>query len=203
VAEHRGADRGVNDEATRQRGDQAMRNDAQPDRLIASSPDRLGPRVILIAAVADNGVIGRDGKMPWHLSDDLKRFKRLTIGHRIVMGRKTWASIGGRPLPGRENVVLSRQSELRLPGALVVPTLDAALHGASGDVFVIGGADVYAQAMARADAMELTLVHQSPEGDVKFPGFDAREWVETAREPHDGHTFVTLERRARAATGTA
>lgn len=152
-------------------------------------------RIVLIAAIADNGIIGANGKMPWHISEDLKRFKRITMGHRIVMGRKTWESIGAKPLKGRENVVLTRRSEFLAPGALVVPTLDGALHGASGDVFVIGGADVYAQALPRADVLELTLVHDKPEGDVKFPAFDAADWVETSREPHGGHTFVTLERR--------
>jgi dihydrofolate reductase len=154
-------------------------------------------RVVLIAAVADNGVIGRGGKMPWHISDDLRRFKRLTMGHRIVMGRKTWESIGSKPLPGRENVVLSR-SMGPTAGARVVPTLDDALLDADGDVYVIGGADVYAQALARADALELTRVHAEPEGDARFPPLREDEWVETMREPHDGFTFVTLERRARA-----
>lgn len=157
-------------------------------------------RVHLIAAVAKNGVIGAGGKMPWHLSEDLKRFKRLTLGHPVVMGRKTWDSLG-RPLPGRENIVVSR-SATSLPGAIVARSLDEALArcAGAGDAFVIGGGEVYAQALPRADVLDLTLLGRAFEGDARFPAFDPADWRETAREERvapDGmpYAFVTYERR--------
>lgn len=156
-------------------------------------------RVHLIAALAANRVIGAGGKMPWHLSEDLKRFKRLTLGHPVVMGRKTWDSIG-RPLPGRTNVVVSR-SLPALEGAVVARSLDEALSrcGDAADVFVIGGGEIYREALPRADVLDLTLIGRDFEGDARFPAWDPREWREVAREEHvapDGmpYVFVTLER---------
>ncbi|HUR69017.1 MAG TPA: dihydrofolate reductase [Candidatus Thermoplasmatota archaeon] len=140
-------------------------------------------RIHIIVAAAENGVIGRDGQMPWRIPEDLKRFKALTMGHPIVMGRKTWESIG-RPLPGRENVVITRQ-KLELRGATVVHSLDEALaHVAAreaGDAFVIGGGEIYAQALPRADVVHLTRVHGPFEGDARFPPLGT-EWREVARE---------------------
>jgi dihydrofolate reductase len=161
------------------------------------APPRLAPLVglTLIVAVAENGIIGNQGKIPWHIPDDLKRFKRLTMGHPIVMGRKTWESIG-RPLPGRENVVVTRQESYHAPGAVVVRSLAAALVGRT-DAFVIGGSEIYKEALPLADRIELTRVHASYDGDASFPRLGS-EWREISKEAHsDGappFEFVTLER---------
>lgn len=165
-------------------------------------------RVSLIAAVAENGVIGRDGALPWHLPDDLKRFRALTTGHHVVMGRRTHESIG-RALPGRANLVLSRDPGYRAVGCRVVRSLDEALDvaRAAGDeeAFVIGGAAVYASALAVADRIYLTRVAAHLEGDVRFPDFDAAVWHERSRERHaaddrHAHPFAlcVLDRRASA-----
>lgn len=162
-------------------------------------------RVSLLVAVAERGVIGRDGGLPWRLPADLRFFKRVTMGHHVIMGRRTWESIG-RPLPGRTMVVLSRDPALVVPGASVVHELaDAlALARAAGDTeaFVIGGAEVYARALPLADRLYLTRVHADVEGDVCFPVYDPQEWVEVAREEHaadehHAHAFAlcTLDRR--------
>jgi dihydrofolate reductase len=160
--------------------------------------------VSIVVAVAANGVIGRDGGLPWRLPADLAFFKRVTMGHHIVMGRKTWESIG-RPLPGRTLVVLTRDPQREIPGVQVVHALpDAlALARAAGDseACVIGGADVFALALPLADRLYLTRVHADVEGDVRFPAFDAKAWVEVAREEHaadERHAYAfsicTLER---------
>ena len=154
--------------------------------------------VVLVAAVADNGVIGAHGQLPWHLPEDLAHFRRVTTGHTLIMGRKTYESIG-RPLPRRTNVVVTRQPGWSADGVLVAPGLGEALDLAAeheGDAMVIGGGQVYALAMPLADRQVLTEVHQSPEGDASYPPFDRSEWVETRREPGDGCDFVWLERRA-------
>ena len=135
-------------------------------------------QVILVAARARNGVIGRDNELPWRLKADLAHFRRVTMGHPIVMGRKTWESLPDafRPLPGRRNIVVSRQAGLLLSGAEVMDSLEAvraALAGQSGPVFVIGGADIYRQAIGWADRLELTEVDMSPSGDALFPEIDA------------------------------
>ena len=163
-------------------------------------------RVHLVAALARNRVIGRGGKMPWHLSADLKRFKTLTMGRPILMGRKTWEAIG-RPLPGRESVVVTRQAGYEAPGAVVVPSLDAALAHAkragAKDAFVIGGGEIYRLALPLADVLHLTLIDRDYEGDATFPAWDASAWRETSREPHEedglAYAFVTLERQPRHA----
>lgn len=144
------------------------------------------PRLSLIAAVAANGVIGRDNTMPWHLPEDLKRFRALTMGHPMIMGRKTWDSLG-RPLPGRTSIVVSRQAGRVLPGALIVPSLDDALQSAAqaegGDeAFIIGGAQLYALALPHVQRLLLTEIADPFDGDTVFPGFDRSEWIETARE---------------------
>jgi dihydrofolate reductase len=143
------------------------------------------PRLSLIAALAANGVIGRDNGMPWHLPEDLKRFRALTTGHPIVMGRKTWDSLG-RPLPGRTSIVISRQAGLDLPGALVACSLDEALQLAAASeggerAFVIGGAQLYALALPRTDDLLLTEIATPFAGDTVFPEFDRKAWRETAR----------------------
>ncbi|WP_263144487.1 dihydrofolate reductase [Pseudomonas sp. RIT-PI-AD] len=164
----------------------------------------------LIAAFADNRVIGRDNRMPWHLPADLKHFKALTLGKPIVMGRKTWDSLG-RPLPGRLNLVVSRQADLRLEGAEVFASLDAALARADAwadaegaeELMLIGGAQLYGQALARAERLYLTRIALSPEGDAYFPRVDETEWRLTAREAHaaaqdaPAHVFETWERLVR------
>jgi len=159
--------------------------------------------IALIAAVAANGVIGAGNALPWHLPADLRRFKALTLGHPIVMGRRTFESIG-RPLPGRDNIVVSRNPGFNAPGAVVAPTLEAAIAAAAARdelVFVIGGAQIYAQCLARATRIYLTRLDLEVTGDTFFPDLDHRCWEECAREEHPaqaGHpayAFVTLQRR--------
>ena len=162
-------------------------------------------RVSIIAAVAANGMIGREGELPWRLPADLAFFKRVTMGHHLVMGRKTWASIG-RPLPGRSMVVLTRSTAQEIPGVRFVHDLPEALalaaEAGDSDVFVIGGAEVFARALPLAERLYLTRVHADVEGDVGFPAFDERQWVEVEREDHavdDRHalpfSICTLARR--------
>jgi dihydrofolate reductase len=145
------------------------------------------PRVFLVAAVAANGIIGAGGKLPWHLPQDLKHFKALTLGHPVIMGRKTWESLG-RPLPGRENIVVTRSAGYDAPGASVAASLDAALALCAGEpvAFVIGGSELYAAALPVADGLVLTEIHRDYEGDTRFPQFDRKGWRETQRRPQAG-----------------
>jgi dihydrofolate reductase len=164
-------------------------------------------RVTLLAAVARNGVIGREGTLPWRIPEDAKRFRSLTMGHPVLMGRRTWESLPDRfrPLPGRQNVVVTRNPAWRAEGADRVGSLEEALelvHDASR-VFVIGGAELYVGALPLADELALTEIDADVEGDTFFPTFDRSDFTEVAREPHvaaDGTSFafVTYERRARA-----
>lgn len=157
---------------------------------------RLGQRVVLVAAVADNGVIGAGAEIPWHLPEDLAHFRRTTEGNVVVMGRRTYDSIG-RPLPRRTNIVVTRQEGWDAEGVLVASSFDEALELAGehpGDVMVVGGAEVYALAMPHADLQVLTEVHLSPEGDVHYPAFDRTGWRERSREGHDGYDIVWLDR---------
>jgi dihydrofolate reductase len=150
--------------------------------------------VILIAAVGNNGVIGRDNDLPWRIREDLQRFKRLTLGHTLVMGRKTYDSIG-RALPGRSTVVVTRQPDWTADGVRIAHSLEDGIKLAGGnDVYVAGGGEIYQQALALADRLELTEVDQSPDGDVLFPSFDLTDWRETARDLRDGFSFVTYTR---------
>jgi len=160
-------------------------------------------KISLIVAMAENRVIGEGNDLPWHLPADLKRFKALTIGHVIVMGRKTFESIG-RPLPRRHSVVITRNPEYRAPGVSVVHSLEQALDQAAGEdeVFVIGGAAIFAQALPRADRLYLTLVHAEPPGDVVFPPLPADQWTLVEEQPHPAderhawpYTFRRYERR--------
>jgi dihydrofolate reductase len=147
------------------------------------------PRLVLIAAVAANGVIGRDGALPWRLKSDLAWFKRATFGKPVLMGRATWDSLPRRPLAGRANIVVSRRSDFRPEGAVACSDLETALAAARAaaraagaeEVVVIGGAALYAQTLPYADRLLLTEVDASPAGDVVFPSFDRADWLETER----------------------
>lgn len=154
--------------------------------------------IVLVVAIARNGVIGNNGLIPWHISDDMKRFKALTLGHTVVMGRKTWDSLPRKPLPGRVNVVVTRQKDWQAEGAVVAHSLDAAMAEASSAVMVIGGAEIYDRALPRATRIELTEIHKDVEGDARFV-LDRTGWRETLREDHvtpDGlrYSYVTLTR---------
>ena len=160
------------------------------------------PLVSLLVAAAENGVIGRDNTLPWHLSDDLRRFKALTLGKPMLMGRKTFESIG-KPLPGRTSLVLSRSRDWTRPGATVVRSLEEALEraGAVPELVVIGGAEVYRLALPHAQRIYLTRVHAEISGDTVLPPLDATTWRETEREFHaadarhaHAFTFIVLER---------
>ena len=168
------------------------------------------PRLVLVAAVAENGVIGRDGGMPWRLPGDLKHFKKTTLGKPVIMGRRTFESIGRKPLPGRQNIVLTRDKDFRADGVTVAATLDEALQIAereaaklsAGEIAVIGGSTLYEETLPRADRLYLTEVHASPEGDTHFPSFNRAEWKEVSRdgpkrEAGDSfaYSFVTLDRQ--------
>ncbi|MFN0181095.1 MAG: dihydrofolate reductase [Gemmatimonadales bacterium] len=155
--------------------------------------------VSLVVAMAENGVIGANGRLPWHLPDEIKHFKRLTVDHTVIMGRKTYDEVG-RPLPNRRNVVISRNPAFRPPGVTVVPNLDEALAlGATEtEVFVIGGAEIYRLALPRADRLYLTVVHATFEGDVVFPPFDQAAWVledETFHPADERHSASFTIRR--------
>ena len=160
--------------------------------------------LFLVAAVADNGVIGAGGEIPWHISEDFRRVKALTMGKPLVMGRKTFESLPGI-LPGRRHIVITRDPAWQADGAEVVGDLGAALKLANAPHIVIfGGAQVYAEALPLADRIELTQVHLSPQGDAHFPQFDRSDWIETFRENHPpqgrvpGFDFVTLLRKPAA-----
>ncbi|SRR6266566_4789268 len=156
----------------------------------------------LIVAMAENRVIGRDNALPWRLPNDLRHFKRTTLGHAVIMGRKNYQSIG-KPLPGRRNIVVTRQAGFTAPGCVLASSVDAALTAASNDpeIFVIGGAELYAQTLARAERLYVTRVHAAVAGDILFPDVDWSTWRELARERHEAdaehafaYSFVTLER---------
>ena len=160
-----------------------------------------GPKVYLIAAVAANGVIGKDGGLPWHLPEDLKHFKRLTLGHPVIMGRRTWESLG-KPLPGRENIVVTARPGYEAPGAAVANSLAAALALCAQEpvAFVIGGQQLFAEALPVAAGLVLTEIQRDFPGDAWFPPYDRSKWREAQREAHtagDGtrFDFVLYERR--------
>jgi dihydrofolate reductase len=152
-------------------------------------------QVTLIAAVGRNGVIGADNDMPWHLPEDFAFFKRTTMGHPMVMGRKTFDSIG-RVLPGRRTIVVTRQPDWRHAGVETAHSLSEALSlaGPADEVFVCGGGQVYAEAMPWAHRLLITEVEQAPDGDVRFPPIDPATWREASREDRDGFSWVTYER---------
>ena len=165
-------------------------------------------KLLLVAAIAQNGVIGRGNALPWRLKSDMQHFRMLTMGKPVVMGRKTYLSIG-RPLNGRTTIVVSRDRGFTAPGIVVAPSLDAALATARGDalrrnadaIVVAGGADIYAQAMPLATQLAITHVHKRIDGDAYFPAIDSNEWHESARSEHEAaaedeaaFAFVTYER---------
>ncbi|HXF88932.1 MAG TPA: dihydrofolate reductase [Xanthobacteraceae bacterium] len=145
-------------------------------------------RIVVVAAVAENGVIGRNNALPWRIKSDMARFRAITMGKPVVMGRKTFLSIG-KPLDGRTNIVVSRNAGFAARGVVVAPSLEAALLAARGDslrrgaeeIMVIGGTEIFAQALPLADRLDITLVHARPEGDAYFPPIDAKIWRESAR----------------------
>jgi dihydrofolate reductase len=160
--------------------------------------------LVLVAAVAENGVIGRAGGLPWRLKTDLKRFRALTVGHPVVMGRKTYLSFG-KPLKRRTNIVVTRDPEFAAAGIVVASSLEAALEVAEGDalrrgaaaIVIGGGAGIYAKTIDRAARLEITRVHVRPKGDTVFPAIDPATWRETARQeyaagPDDEAPFTTL-----------
>ena len=166
--------------------------------------------IVLIAAVAENGVIGADGAMPWRLKSDMARLKAMTMGKPIVMGRKTFESFPRRPLPGRTNIVVTRDTAYRAAGAVVTTSFADAEAIATGDalrrfateIAIIGGSEIYAQWMDRADRLEITEVHARPDGDTRFPAIEPGDWEEVARVrnpagPVDSADFsyVTFRRR--------
>ena len=154
------------------------------------------PTISLIVAVSTNNVIGRDGDLPWHLPDDLKNFKRLTTGKPIIMGRKTYESIG-KPLPNRKNIVMTRKPGYEAPGCEVVATAEAALVAAAGadEVMIIGGSGVYDAFLPLSSRIYLTRVHANVDGDVHFPVLDDAVWEPVFQEPHgrdERHAHVVL-----------
>jgi dihydrofolate reductase len=167
------------------------------------------PEIVFVLAVAENGVIGRNNEIPWRLKADMQRFRALTLGKPVVMGRRTFLSLK-RPLPGRTNIVMTRDENFSAPGAVVVTSLAAALEVARGDalrrsvfeIAVIGGADIYAQWLDHADRLEITEVHAQPEGDTRFAAPDPAIWQEAARERHAAaagdsadYSYVSWRRR--------
>jgi dihydrofolate reductase len=152
-----------------------------------------GPRIYLVAAVASNGIIGARGELPWRLPEDLKHFKRLTMGHPIIMGRRTWESLKG-PLAGRENIVVTRNRGYEAPGAAVANSLEGALALCAGEpvVFVIGGSQLFEESLPMAAALVMTEIDRDFEGDTRFPDYDRSRWKESQREQHvtaDGMKF--------------
>lgn len=148
----------------------------------------------IIAAISENRVIGRNNDLAWHLPDDLKRFKELTKGHHVIMGRKTFESVG-RPLPGRTNIVVTTQKDYKAPGCIIVHTLKEAIQKAENDSqpYVIGGGKIYEQALPIADTLELTHIHAHVDGDTYFPEVDTSKWQIVAKESHpadDKHEYT-------------
>jgi dihydrofolate reductase len=143
------------------------------------------PRIYLVAAVASNGIIGANGALPWRLPEDLKHFKRVTLGHPVIMGRRTWESLKG-PLPGRDNIVVTRTAGYEAPGAAVASSLEAALALCLGErvAFVIGGSRLFAESLPFAAGLVMTEIYRDFDGDTWFPPYDRSRWKETQREPH-------------------
>ncbi|NEM97316.1 dihydrofolate reductase [Pontibacter burrus] len=160
--------------------------------------------IAIVVAVAENNVIGKDNQLIWHLPADMRFFKNLTMGHPIVMGRKTYESIG-KPLPGRTTVIITRQHDFEAPGCIVVNSIDEAITQAQTidqDVYIIGGAEIYKQALNKVDTIYLTQVHHAFEGDTFFPEIVESQWEVTSEEKHEpdeknkySYSFVTLKRK--------
>lgn len=167
------------------------------------------PRICLVVAAARNGVIGEHNQLPWKLPSELKRFREITWGHPCVMGRVTWQGLKG-PLPGRDNIVITRGADIPVPGVITVRGIEEALAEAAkcaaargvSDIMVIGGGQIYMQVLSQADRLYLTRVDLDVSGDTTFPDLDPAQWVEVAREPHEpgprdtcGYVILTLDRR--------
>jgi dihydrofolate reductase len=163
------------------------------------------PLISAVVAMAENRVIGADNKLPWHLPADLKHFKAVTTGHPVIMGRKTYESIG-KPLPLRTNIIVTRDSHFKAPGCLVAPSLIQAFTLAKNqhdnEIFIIGGAQIYQEAMPFIQRIYLTLVHHTFEGDTYFPLLEPNEWVEKKREDHEAdstnaysYSFVIMDKK--------
>jgi dihydrofolate reductase len=161
--------------------------------------------ISLIVAMARNRTIGINNTLPWRCPEDLKRFKALTMGHHMIMGRKTFDSIG-KPLPGRTTVVVTRDRNLKIEGCLIAHSIQDAINACAGDteVFIVGGADIYTQSVQMADTLYITEIQQDVNGDAHFPAFDKTQWQETVREVRSQETpqpleyhFVTYQRNAR------
>jgi dihydrofolate reductase len=176
----------------------------KPPPAIPHDITRNPPRLALIAAVAANRVIGAHNTLPWRLPEDLQRFRALTLGHSVIMGRNTWESLD-KPLVQRQNIVVTRHSDYAAPGADIAASLEEALRIARlpPPVFCIGGGEIYRAALPYADTLYLTLLDRAFTGDVTFPDFDSAEWCEVNREPgtsaapeHIGYQFITFERRS-------
>lgn len=159
--------------------------------------------ITIIAAIADNNALGKNNQLIWHLPADLQRFKKVTLNHHIIMGRKTYESLG-RPLPRRTNIIVTRDPDYIADGCIVVNTLENALKAATKDPnpFILGGAEIYKQAMEFADVLDLTFVHATFEADVFFPNIDMSKWKEVSREDHKAdeknkydYSFVCFERK--------
>jgi dihydrofolate reductase len=165
-------------------------------------------KTVLVAAVAENGVIGQDNKLPWRIKSDLQYFRKVTMGRPVVMGRKTFLSIG-RPLPGRTNIVVSRDPAFAAGGAVVVSSIERAMQTARGDalrrnadsIAIIGGTDIFNLTMPFADRLALTIVNAKPAGDTYFPAIDPQKWREVERQPQPqgpqdefAFTFITYDR---------
>lgn len=162
------------------------------------------PKISAIVAMSENRVIGDDNQLPWHLPADLKHFKTITSGHPILMGRKTYESIG-RPLPNRTNIIITRNPEFKAEGCIVIQSLDEAIRYAAesncDEIFIIGGAEVYKQLLPHIKRIYLTIVHENFDGDAFFPELNLAEWKENKRERHDAddnneydYSFIMLER---------
>jgi dihydrofolate reductase len=163
--------------------------------------------ITLVVATAENRVIGINGRLPWQIPDDLKRFKSLTLGKPCIMGRKTWQSLPRQPLPGRTNIVVTRDADFRAPGALIASSFERAVEMAAQEntpeIAVIGGENIFAAALPLAHRIYLTEVWSAPDGDAFMPEIDLAEWRETQRDgPHEAgglrYFFVTLERARRS-----
>jgi dihydrofolate reductase len=159
--------------------------------------------ISILVAMAQNRTIGINNTLPWHCPEDLKRFKTFTLGHHIIMGRKTYDSIG-KPLPGRTTVVVTRNSELKIEGCIIAHSLQEAIAACSGDaeIFIVGGAELYAQALPVTDTLYITEIQQNVAGDAHFPEFDKKEWPEVHREKRSQETpqplqyhFVTYQKK--------
>lgn len=153
--------------------------------------------IIIIVAVAENNVIGKDGKIPWHIKEDFQHFKKLTMGCPCIMGDKTYESLPIKPLPGRENIVLTFDKNYHPEGVIIKYSFEDALEYCKNNekIFIIGGASIYKQGLKFANRMELTRIHKNYEGDTYFPEFDENEWIIEKKEDHDGFSFITYVKK--------